>query len=206
MANIEKNELLELEILRHVERTPRLNNRMAATKLGCSVKLAHELLKKMVDRGHLHVKKLHSRRWDYFITPHGIAEKARLTYEFIDFSMHFYNEARKQSSSVCRDIAESGKKTVAILGCGDLAEIAYLGIKEWGLELADIYCVGKENFIGHKVRPISEVADTKADAVLICVYDKKNPMAINYLPENISRLPNMYWIFKEQSNSKNVIH
>ena len=200
MANIEKNELLELEILKHVEQTQRLNNRMAATKLGCSVKLAHELLKKMVDRGLLHVTKLHSRRWDYFITPHGIAEKARLTYEFIDFSMHFYNEARKQSSRVCRDIAESDKKTVALLGCGDLAEIAYLGIKEWGLELADIYCEGKEDFLGHKVKPMSEVKDSNADAILICVYDRKNPMEINYLPENVSILPNMYWIFKEHAN------
>ena len=114
MATIEKNEILELEILKHVEESPRLNNRMAASKLGCSVKLAHALLGKMVNRGLLHVKKLHSRRWDYFLTPHGIAEKARLTYEFLDFSMHFYRDARKQSSSICRQLADAGDNPVPL--------------------------------------------------------------------------------------------
>ena len=79
MPPIEKNQLYELEILKHVEVTPRLNNRMAASKLGCSVRLAHALLSKMVDKGLLHVTKHHSRRWDYFLTPTGIAEKARIT-------------------------------------------------------------------------------------------------------------------------------
>ena len=44
---IEKKELQELEILKHVEETPHLTNRIAADKLGCSIKLAHEVLKKM---------------------------------------------------------------------------------------------------------------------------------------------------------------
>lgn len=195
MPTIEKNELLELEILKHVERDPRLNNRMAAAKLGCSVKLAHELLKKMVQKGFLHVKKHHSRRWDYFLTPHGITEKARLTFEFIDFSMHFYNEARKESSRVCRNIAESGKKTVAFIGCGDLAEIAYLGIREWNLELKEVYGNGKQEFLGLPVRPKENISDSSSDAIIVCEYDKSRPMSPKYLPHPINKLENMYWIF-----------
>ena len=79
-----KNNLYELEILKQVEKSAHLNNRMVATKLGCSVKLAHGLLKKMVQKGLFNVKKLNSRRWDYYLTPQGISEKARLTYEFLD--------------------------------------------------------------------------------------------------------------------------
>ena len=75
-----KNELLELEILKHVESTPLLNTRMAASKLGCSVKLAHVLLGKMVVKRLLHVKKIHSRRWDYFLTTKGVAEKIRCSF------------------------------------------------------------------------------------------------------------------------------
>lgn len=195
MQSIEKNELLELEILKHVERNPRLNNRMAASKLGCSVKLAHELLKKMVEKGTLHVRKHHARRWDYFLTPHGLTEKARLTFEFIHFSMHFYNEARKESSRVCRDIAESGKKNVAIVGCGDLAEIAYLGIKEWGLELKEIYGKDKKYFMGHAVKPEENISESSADAILICEYDKSQPMTKRYTPSSITNRDNMYWIF-----------
>src|ERR1051325_9141332 len=98
----------ELEILKQVEQSSRLNNRMAARKLNASVKLAHQTLKKMVAKGLLHVKKEHSRRWDYFLTPRGLAEKARLTYEFLDFSLQFYREARRRSAQLCRDMAECG--------------------------------------------------------------------------------------------------
>ena len=199
MSSIEKNEILELEILKHVEETPRLNNRMAASKLGCSVKLAHALLNKMVNRGLLHVKKFHSRRWDYFLTPHGISEKARLTYEFLDFSMHFYQDARKQSSSVCRKLALEGKKTIAFIGAGDLAEIVYLGVKEWGLELTEVYDGNIKEFLGHPVRARTELSKSKADAIIVCLYDRDNPMTRNYIPEDVAKTNNMYWVFEKNA-------
>jgi predicted transcriptional regulator len=196
MHSPDKNELFEFEILKHVEQSSLLNNRLMATKLGCSVKLAHELLRKMVDRGFLHVKKLHSRRWDYFITPHGISEKIRLTYEFLDFSMHFYREARKESSKLCLSIAESGKKNVALLGANDLAEIAFLSIKEWNLDLIEIFDnTKKKTFLGHTVFQFSKIPSSKADAIIVCEYDRKNPLSRNYLPEKITRNSKMLWIF-----------
>jgi predicted transcriptional regulator len=197
MTTIDKNGIMELEILKHVETSPRLSNRMVASKLGCSVKLAHALLGKLVDRGLLHVKKLHSRRWDYFITPSGISEKARLTYEFLDFSFHFYQDARKASSAVCRNLAEAGATEIAFLGAGDLAEIVYLGVKEWNLTLYGVFDDCESNFLGHNVLPISQLANSKADAVIVCLYDRTVPTSMNYLPDGVERLDNMRWIFGE---------
>jgi hypothetical protein len=198
MSSIEKNELFELEILKHVESTPRLNNRMAASKLGCSVKLAHALLSKMVEKGFLHVTKHHARRWDYFLTPSGIAAKARITYEFIDFSMQFYHEARRESSRVCRNIVESGKKTVSFLGDGELAEIAYLGVKEWGLELKEVYGEEKKEFLGHRVLPFSSADDFSSEALIVCLYDKTKPMSPDYLPSGLVKKDKMVWVFSAE--------
>ena len=195
MIKIEKKKLQEFEILKHVATSPQLNNRMAAAKLGCSVKLAHDLLGKMVGRGLLHVSKIHSRRWDYFLTPQGIAEKARLTYEFVQFSMQFYQEARKQSSQVCREIAEAGHKNVAFLGTGELAEIAYLGIKEWNLELTEIYGRKSTNFMGHTVLPYERLNSSTANIIIIAIYNPNQPMTHEYLPQGIEKLDNMRWIF-----------
>lgn len=195
MIQLEKKQLQQFEILKHVEASPQLNNRMAAAKLGCSVKLAHELLGKMVGRGLLHVSKIHSRRWDYFLTPQGIAEKARLTYEFVHFSMQFYQEARKQSSQLCRDITEAGHQTVAFLGTGELAEIAYLGIKEWDLELTEIYGKKNGNFMGHSILPYEKLNDSAADVIIVAIYNRNQPMTHEYLPSGITKLDNMRWIF-----------
>ncbi|MDD5728856.1 MAG: hypothetical protein PHV59_09850 [Victivallales bacterium] len=195
---MEKNQLFELEILNHVEADARLNNRMAAVKLGCSVKLAHELLRKMVERGCLHVKKIHSRRWDYFLTTKGIAEKVRLTYEFLQFSMRFYQEARKKSSQLCRDFAESGIRQVALLGTGDLAEIVYLGIKEWNLDLIDVFDDDSEVFFGHQVRKVKELESTRAGAVIVCVYDPQRPMDENFMPSDVNVGLPLYNVFGEK--------
>jgi predicted transcriptional regulator len=195
MIQLEKKQLQQFEILKHVESSPQLNTRLAAAKLGCSVKLAHELLGKMVNRGLLHVSKVHSRRWDYFLTPQGIAEKARLTYEFVHFSMQFYQEARKQSSQVCRDIAEHGHKTVAFIGAGELAEIAYLGVKEWNLELIEVYSDSSDKFMGRETLPYEMIVPTKADVIIVALYNRKQPMTPQYLPPEITKLDKMVWIF-----------
>lgn len=193
-----KNNFHEFKILEHVESTPLLTNRILAKKLGCSVKLAHELLEKMVARGCFHVKKIHSRRWDYFLTPKGIAEKMRLTYEFLQFSMQFYKEARKKSSQLCRNFAESGVEHVAFLGAGELAEVVYLGVKEWNLELVDVFDNTAKKFLNHKVKKTEDLNGSKAQAVIVCIYDPQKPMDKDFMPENIKVNIPIYNVFGEE--------
>lgn len=194
---MDRGELLELEILKHVEQTPRLNNRMAARKLGVSVKLAHATLKKMIAKGLLHVKKEHARRWDYFLTPAGIAEKTRLTYEFLEFSFQFYHEARKRSAQLCRTLSEQGLKTVAFLGAGELAEITYLGMVEWKLQLVGVYDSDRTGqvFMGIPVSSATELDQCQAEAIIVCLYNKQHPMTPRYLPPGVAPNGKMYWFF-----------
>ena len=207
--NVDRKELFELELLKQVDESPLLNNRMAAAKLGCSVKLAHELLNRIASKGLVNIKKHHSRRWDYFLTPKGITEKARLTYEFLDFSMHFYREARKRSSQLCKDLADQGIKKVAFIGADDLAEIVYLGVKEWNLELTEVYADSdKENFMGIKLKSYSDFniqhSTFNIQHFIVCLYDKTKPTQKHkYIPDEIAQhstlntqqLTNFHWIF-----------
>lgn len=193
-----RNALLELEVLKHVEQTPLLNNRMAASKLGVSVKLAHQLLAKMVSKGLLHVKKEHTRRWDYFLTPNGLAEKTKLTYEFLEFSMQFYREARRRSAQLCRDLSEAGVKRVAFLGTGELAEIVYLGVVEWGLELSDVFDENGDTgrkFMGVPIQPPTALPESGSQKVIVCLYNKKHPMTPCFLPDGVKQDPRMVWVF-----------
>ncbi len=200
MPRLDQHALYELDILRHVESTSRLNNRVVARKLGVSIKLAHAILKRMVTKGLLHVNVVHARRWDYFLTPKGIREKTRLTLEFLEFSMHFYREARRLSALLCRKLSESGLKRVAFLGSGDLAEIAYLGVQEWGLVLTAVYDdVSRTEFMGAPIRPVSECGSAGCDAIIVCTYDAEMPMREDYLPEGVSAHDSMLWVFGSEA-------
>ena len=187
----------ELKILEEVADRPELPRRVAASKLGVHVKLAHKLLTGLVERGLLHVRKENARHWRYFLTPHGLAEKARLTHEFIDFSFQFYREARRRSAQVCRDLSESGARRVAFLGLGELAEIAYLGMQEWDLTLVEVYDgqrAGKA-FFGCEVRPLEAVAASEAERIIITTFDPRRPTVPGYLPEPVKPDARMVWIF-----------
>jgi len=196
MPQIQPGDLHELEILEQVESSPELSTRAAAGRLGVSVKLAHATLKRMVSKGMLHIRKENARRWLYFVTPHGITEKGRLTVQFLEFSMRFYREARRQSAQVCRDLSESGVKEVAFLGGGDLAEICYLGLQEWGLTLTAVFDdSGATAFMGVPVQPLAEVAACSADSIIVCLYDPKEPLSKSYLPSDTTVNDRMSWIF-----------
>ena len=191
----EQSDYHELEILKSVDEDSHLNNRKAASKLGVSVKLAHTILNRMVKKGLLHIRKENSRKWHYFLTPSGIMEKARLTMSFFDFSMQFYKGARIQSAQLCRNLSESGNLKVVLLGAGELAEITYLGIQEWKLELIDVVRLrGEKEFMGiSTVSSLSEAGD--CDAIIVCTYDPLQPTSKNYLPEGMEIDNKMVWIF-----------
>jgi len=189
----------ELKILEQVQQRAELPRRVAAAKLGVSVKLAHKLLTGLVERGMLHVTKVNSRLWRYFLTPRGIAEKARLTREFIEFSFEFYREARRRSAQVCRDLAEAGVRRVAFLGLGELAEIAYLGVQEWGLELVEVFDRRQAGrmFFGCRVQPVERVKDSSAERIIVTAFNPKHPMSPGFLPESVDAERRMVWIFGE---------
>ena len=193
--NFDQTEYHELEILKSVKEDSHLNNRKAASKLGVSVKLAHTILNRMVSKGLLKIKKENSRKWHYFLTPNGIMEQARLTMSFFDFSMQFYKEARKLSAQLCRQLAEEGKKDIILLGAGEMAEITYLGIQEWNLNLVDVIRLQNEpdKFMG--LTTVDSCPDNEHDAIIVCTYDPLEPMAKNYVPEGIKKSEKMVWIF-----------
>lgn len=194
---IDSHELYELELLKHVENDHQVTNRLVAQKLNVSVRLAHDILTRMVQKGLLHVTVVNSRRWDYFLTPKGIKEKARLTFEYLDFSLYFYREARKRSAQVCRQLSEQNITEVGFIGCGDLAEIAYLGVQEWHLHLRNVFDDdhGKKEFLHIPIQPLDEVQSSRLPALIVCTYDAKNPMRERYLPPKLRQKSQFHWIF-----------
>ncbi len=200
-----------LRILEEVEKSSRLTNRLAARKLGVSVKLANSVVNGLVKRGLLQVKPRDGRSWNYLLTPAGVREKMRLTYEYLDFSRRFFKEARRRSSSVCYRLKRDGVERVAFLGCGELAEIAYLGVQEQGLVLTAVYddeSAGR-TFLGLSVKAVSEIPTEPAveggeseesstfSRILITAYDPASPARSNYLPDGVSPDERFVWVFDQ---------
>jgi hypothetical protein len=112
-----------------------------------------------------------SNRISYLITPRGIVEKARLTYEFMDYSLHLYGEVRQHLRGMLQECAAAGRR-VAIYGRGEAAELAYLSLKESGLEPVAIFDVdGGQEFLGMPVRPVREHVDLVYDLMIVATLE-----------------------------------
>ncbi len=162
----------DLRVLEAVQQDSRLTQRGLASKLGIALGLANIYLKRMVHKGYIKCVNVQTNRISYLITPRGIAEKARLTYEFMDYSLHLYGEVRQHLRAALRECAAAGKR-VAICGSGEAAELAYLSLKESGLDPVAVFDTeGGHDFLGISVLPIADHAAIEFDMIIVATLDR----------------------------------
>ena len=100
--------------------------RSIASRAGVALGLANSLIKRCVRKGLVKISEAPARRYVYYLTPEGFAEKARLTAEYLSSSLDFYRQARREYAELYKIAARRGWHRVALAGGGELAEIALL--------------------------------------------------------------------------------
>ncbi len=116
----------DLEILNRIDENPDTTQADLATQLGVAVGSVNWYIKRLINKGYVKVTQMQRRRLRYLLTPKGVAEKARLTKEFMQMSLHWYRVTREASKKFLDEVKQAGYDTVCIEGDGDLAEIVYL--------------------------------------------------------------------------------
>jgi DNA-binding Lrp family transcriptional regulator len=175
----------DLKLLEEVAQNSRVTQRSLATKLGIALGLTNIYLRRLVRKGYIKCVNVRSNRITYLITPRGIAEKARLTYEFIDYSLHLYGDVRRHLRTVLQDCAAAGRR-VAIYGRGEAAELAYLSLKECGLEPVAIFDLeGDRTFLGMPVRPVHEHAAIEYDLMIVASLERSGQELIGLLNDGV---------------------
>jgi DNA-binding MarR family transcriptional regulator len=158
-----------LGLLDAVEQDRALSQRLLASELGIALGLVNAYLKRCVKKGLVKVREAPARRYAYYLTPRGFAEKSRLTVEYLSFSFGFFRQAKSDCSGLFRAAHARGVKTVALAGQSDLAEIAALCAIEHEIEIIGIVQKGaeKREFAGFPVFADFESISRSVDAILI---------------------------------------
>lgn len=115
-----------------------LSQREISRRLGIAVGLVNSYLKNLVAKGYVRVKNFPSNRYAYLLTPQGLAEKSRLAYQHLSYFTNLYTVARQDYLDMFRRLEESGVRRVAFCGVDEVAEIAYLSLRETGIELGPV--------------------------------------------------------------------
>ena len=129
MAQIE-NELRILEVLEH---HPDTTQASLAAQLGVAVGSINWYLKRLIRKGCVKATQMERRRLKYFVTPQGLALKARLASEYLEVSLHVYRELRREATGLVIAVKEAGFDAVLIDGDGEAMEILRLTCLEHGV-------------------------------------------------------------------------
>ena len=86
----------DLRILREISESQDITQRGLAKTLGIALGLTNLYLKRLARKGYIKISTIPPNRLKYLLTPQGIAEKSRLTYEYISFSLVLYRQTRQQ--------------------------------------------------------------------------------------------------------------
>lgn len=162
----------DLQLLEALEAEATLSQRTLASRLGMALGLTNLYVKRLVRKGYVKCVTVAPNRLMYMLTPRGVARKARLTYEFMRYSLDFYSDVRQHlRHSLAAAVAS--RQRVAIYGTGDAAELVFLLIKDMGLELVAVFDVEpRERFLGLPVLPIAEQHLLAFDILIVARLDR----------------------------------
>jgi hypothetical protein len=126
----------------------------------------------MARKGYIKITTIPPRRIRYLLTPKGIARKTRLTYDYMEYSLHLYRETRQLLRQVLQPVVARGEHRVAIYDTGEAAELALLTLQELGLEVTAVFGHDgrRGTFVGLPVRPLAELTHGGQDLVIVASF------------------------------------
>ena len=158
----------DLQLLNEIEQDAEVTQRSLAKKLGVALGLTNLYLKRLAHKGYIKITTIPRHRIKYLLTPRGIAEKSRLTYLYMQYSLTYYRDMRQRLKRVLSGLSRAGAKRIVIYGTGELAELTYLSIREMDLTLVGFVNGAQgQTFLSYPVWPIDSLSSWEFDALLI---------------------------------------
>ena len=92
------------QILRKIQNNKKLSQRDLASELGFSLGKLNYCLKALKEKGFIKIKNFQKNprklNYIYVLTPKGISEKTRLTYNFMKRKLHEYEELKREIANL----------------------------------------------------------------------------------------------------------
>jgi hypothetical protein len=167
----------ELELLEALSADAHATQRGLSAKIGIALGLTNIYIKRLVRKGYVKCLNARSNRVMYLVTPTGILEKTRLTFEFMEYSLTLYRQSRLLLKEALEPLAGSANGRVAIYGTGEAAELAYISLRELGIEPVAVFDEPSGGrFLSVPVRPVPDVRLVAFDRIIVATLGDPAPI------------------------------
>ncbi|NNK85051.1 MAG: winged helix-turn-helix transcriptional regulator [Desulfobacterales bacterium] len=186
---MDNKDIRTLKILEEIEKDKTPSQRYLASKLNISLGLVNSFIKRLAQKGLFKIKNIPKNRVKYILTPQGAAEKTRLTYQYIQYSFQFYKSARQKLRILFYELTKNGNKKIVFYGAGDLAEIAYISLKETPVELVAVVDDNKEGeiFMDFVIADTNYLSKIYFDKIIVTSIDETENVLNNIIKKGISK-------------------
>lgn len=164
-----KDSYTSLLLLDELSRNGEVTQRDLSKRLGIALGLVNSYIKNLALKGYITIADIPPKRYAYLITPKGFIEKSRLAFQHLHNFNNLYRIARQDFQTLFHSLNRYNVKKIAFCGADEVAEIAFITLQEYDLELVAV--VNTENtgkrFFNHSIRPLEELKSIDYDRILI---------------------------------------
>jgi DNA-binding MarR family transcriptional regulator len=166
---VDKEDLQTLRLMDEIDHNGIHSQRELSQRLNISLGLVNTFLKRLVNKGYFKVTTMPRHRVKYFLTPEGLARKAKLTAEYLSYSVHFYRDIKDLLLDKYAQMERNQVKSVLFFGAGEVADLAYLYLQLTTIHLAGIIDESKKgrNFFGHEIAGFEATGQSGWDMILV---------------------------------------
>ena len=186
---MDHQDLRTLQLLEEIEKDHAPSQRDLARKLNVSLGLVNSFIKRFANKGYFKMTTIPKNRVKYILTPKGAAEKTRLTYEYIQYSVQFYRSARTKLRKLFKDLVAQGVHRIVFYGATEFAEIAHICLQETPIEMVavvDDKKIGEKYFRGVVTDP-ARLKSLSFDTIFITTVGSREDVLERILQRGISR-------------------
>lgn len=133
-----ESDAITLRVLTAIEGKKAVSQRMVARELDIALGLANAYLRRCAAKGWIKVSQIPARRYAYYLTPKGFAEKSRLAASYLRNSLAFVRLAKEQCDGAIAECEARGWRRIVFCGSGEITEIASLCAKDHDVDVLGI--------------------------------------------------------------------
>ncbi len=127
-----------ISLLTKAENKEILSQKKFALNIGIAVGLVNVYIKKCIKKGWIKITNVPNKRYVYYLTPKGFEEKSRLVCHYLKDSFNFLDNSKKDFLRLF-EICKKKFKKIAIVGNGDLVEVALIVAEASNIKVDIIY-------------------------------------------------------------------
>ena len=162
-----------LSILETLSASADAPQRFIAAKTGLNLAKVNFVMRRLIDKGFIKLKRVrdnpHKWRYLYLLTPEGILEKSRLTYNFLQHSIKTYNEAERRLKASIDEMLEQGIRKVVLYSSNEVTDLCIRLLDQMsdGKRISVLGVIDETGRHPLSIRP-SQVVGLGVDAIVVC--------------------------------------